>query len=160
MGGSRGALLMALLEKHESMHGTIFDLPEVIDVSRRELAGHPLAERVTFAPGSFFESVPAGADAYMLKHILHDWPDAECLRILSAIRTAIPEHGRLLVFDALLVPEAPPWAHWLDVHMMVLQDGKERGPDEFAALLAQAGFQLTRAQPIPSPVAIIEARPA
>ena len=86
-----------------AMLGQLFD--DVPDPpARRELADHPLAERVTLTPGSFFETVPAGADAYLLKHILHDWPDAECLQILSAIRAAIPEHGRLLVFDALLVP--------------------------------------------------------
>ena len=95
----------------------------------------------------------------MLKHILHDWPDAECLQILRTIREAIPENGRVLVFDALLVPEAPPWAHWLDVHMLVLQDGKERSPEEFAALFAETGFEMTKAVPIPAPVAIIEARP-
>ena len=81
------------------------------------------------------------------------------MRILRSIREAIREDGRLLVFDALLVPEAPPWAFWLDVHMMVLQDGKERSPEEFAALFEQTGFELVKAVPIPSPVAIIEARP-
>ena len=95
----------------------------------------------------------------MLKHILHDWPDEDCVRILKAIRRAIRDDGRLLVFDALLVPGAPPWAYWLDVHMMVLQDGKERSPEQFAALFAETGFELTRAIPSPAPVAIIEARP-
>ena len=100
-----------------------------------------------------------GGTDYLLKHILHDWPDEDCLRILKSIRTAIPDDGTLLVFDSLLVPEAPPWAFWLDVHMMVLQDGKERSPAEFEALFEAGGFELIRAQPIPSPVAIIEARP-
>ena len=81
------------------------------------------------------------------------------MKILENIRAAIRGDGRLLVFDALLVPEAPPWAHWLDVHMMVLQDGKERSPEEFAALFAETGFEMTKAVPIPAPVAIIEARP-
>ena len=159
VGGSQGTLLLDILEAHPDMRGTVFDLPPVIEVTEKSLADHPLRERVELAPGSFFESVPSGADAYMLKHILHDWPDAECLQILRTIREAIPENGRVLVFDALLVPEAPPWAHWLDVHMLVLQDGKERSPEEFAALFSETGFEMTKAVPIPAPVAIIEARP-
>ncbi len=159
VGGSQGTLLLEILERHPSMRGTVLDLPPVIDVTEKSMADHPLRSRVELVAGSFFESVPAGADAYMLKHILHDWPDAQCLEILRTIRKAIPANGRLLVFDALLVPEAPPWAHWLDVHMLVLQDGKERSPEEFGALFAEAGFEMTKAVPIPAPVAIIEARP-
>ena len=78
---------------------------------------------------------------------------------MRAIRAAIPDDGTLLIFDSLLVPEAPAWAFWLDVHMMVLQDGKERSPEEFAELFRASGFELTQAIPIPAPVAIIEARP-
>ncbi|MEZ6009424.1 MAG: methyltransferase [Planctomycetota bacterium] len=159
VGGSRGALLLDILKQNPSMRGTVFDLPPVIEMTEKALADSPLRSRVDLVAGSFFESVPEGADAYMLKHILHDWPDEECRTILRTIRRAIPAHGRLLVFDALLVPEAPPWAHWLDVHMLVLQDGKERSPQEFAALLAEAGFEMTQAVAIPAPVAIIEAKP-
>ena len=159
VGGNRGTLAVDLLAHYPQLKATIFDLPPVIDVAEEALEGHPARERLTFARGSFFEEVPAGADAYLLKHILHDWPDEDCLRILRTIRSAIPKDGVLLVFDSLLVPEAPAWAFWLDVHMMILQDGKERTPEEFRALFAEAGFELTRAQPIPSPVAILEARP-
>ena len=159
VGGNRGTLAVDILAHHPQLEATIFDLPPVIDVAEEALVGHPDLGRIHLARGSFFEEVPAGADAYLLKHILHDWPDEDCLRILRSIRAAIPDHGVLLVFDSLLVPEAPAWAYWLDVHMMILQDGKERTPEEFRALFAEAGFELTRAQPIPSPVAIIEARP-
>lgn len=159
VGGSQGTLLLEIMAEQPSMKGTIFDLPPVIEQTTKSLADHALRDRVDLVAGSFFESVPAGADAYMLKHILHDWPDAECVTILQKIRDVIPANGRVLVFDALLVPEAPPWAHWLDVHMLVLQDGKERSPDEFAALFAQTGFEMAKAVPIPAPVAIIEARP-
>jgi precorrin-6B methylase 2 len=159
VGGSQGTLLLEIMEQNPAMRGTVLDLPPVIEVTERALAEHALRSRVELIGGSFFESVPAGADAYMLKHVLHDWPDEQCLQILRNIREAIPAEGRLLVFDALLVPEAPPWAHWLDVHMLVLQDGKERSPEEFGALFAQAGFEMSRAVPIPAPVAIIEARP-
>ena len=159
VGGNRGTLVLDLLGHYPKMRATIFDLAPVIEVAREALKGDPHAARVELVAGSFFEDVPAGADAYLLKHILHDWPDEDCLRILRAIRKAIPKKGRLLVFDALLVPEAPPWAFWLDVHMMILQDGKERTPDEFAELRAEAGFELVRALPTQSPVAILEARP-
>ncbi len=159
VGGSHGTLVLDLLEKYPEMQATVLDLPPVVETGRTMVEDHPHASRIEFVAGSFFEEIPAGADAYLLKHILHDWPDEECLRILRAIRKAIPADGTLLVFDSLLVPEAPPWAVWLDVHMMVLLDGKERSPDEFSALFAKAGFELTKAQPIPAPVAIIEARP-
>ncbi len=160
VGGNRGTLLLDILANNPKPRGTIFDLPPVIEVARRELEGNPLADRITFEAGSFFDAVPAGADAYLLKHILHDWPDEACDRILQTIREAIPDHGRLFVFDALLVPEAPGWAHWLDMHMFVLQDGKERSPEEFRELLARNGFRVDRAQPIPAPVGIVEASPA
>lgn len=159
VGGSQGTLLLEIMEQNPAMRGTVFDLPPVIEVTEAAVADHPLRSRLECVAGSFFEDVPSGADAYMLKHILHDWPDADCLRILKTIRAAMPSESRLLVFDALLVPEAPPWAHWLDVHMLVLQDGKERSPEEFAALFSESGFELTRVTPIPAPVAIIEARP-
>ena len=159
VGGNRGTLLLDILEHTDGPRGTIFDLPPVIEVAEAAIADHPHRARVELVAGSFFESVPAGADGYMLKHILHDWPDEECRRILRTIREAIRDDGRLLVFDAILAPGAPPWAYWLDVHMMVLQDGKERTPEQFASLLAETGFELQRAIPIPAPVAIIEARP-
>lgn len=160
VGGNRGTLLLDILSSQPKARGTIFDLPPVIEVARRELEGHELADRVELTSGSFFEAVPPGADAYLLKHILHDWPDDACERILASVRAAIPAHGRLFVFDALLVPEAPGWAHWLDVHMFVLQDGKERSPAEFESLLARNGFRMARAESIPAPVGIIEAVPA
>lgn len=160
VGGNHGTLLLDILLANAAPRGTVFDLPEVIEIARAELAKHPLADRVELVAGDFFKSVPAGADCYLLKHILHDWPDRECALILQRIREAIPPHGRLLVFDALLVPEAPPWAHWLDVHMMVLQDGKERSPAEFEALFTEAGFKLARVIDIPSPVGILEVVPA
>lgn len=159
VGGNQGTLLLEIMEQHPTMRGTVLDLPSVIEVTEKTLADHALRPRLELVAGSFFESVPAGADAYVLKHILHDWPDEQCLRILRTIREAIPAEGRLLVFDALLAPEATAWAHWLDVHMLVLQDGKERSVEEFGALFSEAGFEMTRAVPIPAPVAIIEARP-
>jgi hypothetical protein len=159
VGGNRGTLLLDILEHTKGPRGTIFDLPPVIDVARAELAGQPETDRIELVAGSFFESVPAGGDAYLLKHILHDWPDRDCLKILRSIREGIRDDGRLLIFDALIVPEAPAWAYWLDVHMFMLQDGKERTPAEFKSLLAEAGFEMMDAKPIPAPVAIIEARP-
>lgn len=159
VGGNHGTLLLGILAEHPEVRGTILDLPPVIEVARRELAGNPLAERISLEPGSFFNHVPTGADAYLLKHILHDWPDEQCLQILASIRKAIPDEGRLFIFEALLAPEAPGWAHWLDVHMFVLKDGKERSRDEFGTLLGRAGFEMVRGEPISAPVGILEAKP-
>ena len=154
VGGGHGALLAAALRRAPDAHGVLFDLPSVVadaDVptGRCEVAG-----------GSFFESVPAGGDGYLLKTVIHDWDDERALQILRNVRAAIAPGGRVLLFEMVL-PEGAP-AHLgllLDLEMLVSAGGRERTRAEYTDLLARAGFRLTRVLPTPTPLAIIEAVP-
>jgi hypothetical protein len=140
VGGGRGALLTALLEAHPTMRGVLFDRPEVVDGVAADLEP-AVAGRLEVVGGSFFEAVPGGADAYLLKAIIHDWEDAEALRILSACRRAARPGASLLVIDRELgAPNTDSPAKFGDLNMLVLPGGCERTTDELAALFASAGF--------------------
>jgi hypothetical protein len=140
VGGGRGALLGALLEAHPGMHGVLFDRPEVVDGVAAELDSD-VAERLEIVGGSFFDEVPGEADAYLLKAIVHDWEDPEVLRILSTCRRAARSGSSVLVIDRELgAPNTDAPAKFGDLNMLVLPGGCERTTDEFAALLASAGF--------------------
>jgi hypothetical protein len=124
-----------------------------------EAAG--VADRCEVVAGSFFDAVPPGADAYVLKAILHDWEDDDALRILRRCREAIAPHGLLLVVERELgAPNENPDAKFSDLNMMVGPGGRERTRDEFADLLAAGGFELTRTVPIAMALSVLEARPA
>ncbi|GAA2068720.1 O-methyltransferase [Streptomyces albiaxialis] len=142
VGGGRGGLLRAVLRRHAGLTGVLFDRPDA--VGRHLLGDEPELEgRWRAESGDFFDGVPGGGDVYVLKHVLHDWPDEDCLRILRACRAAAPEDARLLVVDSVIPPgNAPHPAKSLDVLMAALLEGRERTREEFAALLAPAGFRL------------------
>ncbi|HXJ32737.1 MAG TPA: methyltransferase [Candidatus Eisenbacteria bacterium] len=158
VGGGQGALLFAILESSPGSQGILYDAPSVID-GARDLASPGMAARCELVAGDMFQSVPAGGDAYVMKRILHDWSDAECVRILSNCRRAIARGGRLLVMDSVVKPpNQPDPAKWMDLNMLVLVTGRERTEAEFAKLFAEAGFRLTRVVPTPR-LAIIEGVP-
>jgi hypothetical protein len=120
-----------------------------------------LADRCEFLSGSFFESVPAGADAYFMRHIIHDWPDDVSLKILRNIRRVIPPSGRLLIVETI-IPDGndPAHAKMFDVMMMLFPpDGLERTEAEYRALLKDSGFAISYITPTASPVSVIDARP-
>lgn len=159
VGGSHGAFLAALLQREPSARGVLFDRPEVIEGAGATLAGAGVAERVERVGGSFFESVPAGGDTYLLKHILHDWSDEECVTILSHVRSAMPPGARLVVVEMLITDGGPPSpAPLLDLNMLVMLSGKERTVEEFSDLFAKAGLSFSGVTPTHSPFAVIEAR--
>jgi hypothetical protein len=140
VGGGSGALLGALLEAHPGMRGVLFDRPEVVDGVADELEPG-IVERLEIVGGSFFDEVPGGADAYLLKAIVHDWEDAEALRILSTCRRAARSGSSVLVIDRELgAPNTDAAAKFGDLNMLVLPGGCERTTEEFAALFASAGF--------------------
>lgn len=157
VGGGQGGLLAEILKLHPTVRGTLFDLPQVISnpaYLRREL----LPERWTTASGDFFQSVPTGGDAYLLKRILHDWSDDDCVRILRSCRAAMNENTRLLVVDAVIpTGNAPHPAKVMDILMMVFAEGRERTEQEFRELFAQADLQLSQITMTPSTLSIIEA---
>jgi SAM-dependent methyltransferase len=160
--GGRGHVLAAILERNPPIAGTLFDLPYAIAGARKALAGSPVADRVAFVEGDFFGTIPAGGDAYFLKHIVHDWDDPEALRILANVRKVVPPDGRLLVAECVVPPgDGPAFAKLLDLEMLVLTvQGRERTADEYRALFARAGFELTRIVATAGEIGMVEGRPA
>lgn len=162
--GGHGSLLAAVLERAPHAEGIVLDLPHVAAVARQTFAQRDLGARAHAVDGSMFEAVPAGADAYLLKWILHDWDDAASIAILGRIRAAAPDHARLLVFERVL-PErtaASPAMRAMmmaDLTMMIHLTGHERTEREFAALLEAAGWSVTRVVPTACPLSIVEAVP-
>jgi hypothetical protein len=144
IGGSHGTLLLKLLEVHPGTTGVLFDLPEVSAMVADSVARAPQGERVSIVSGDFFEAVPA-ADLYLLKMILHDWGDAECVTLLKNLRAAMQPGARIIVID-LVMPETPraDFLNGFDIAMLVWTNGKERKLSEFVALFAAAGLRLNR----------------
>lgn len=157
IGGGQGGLLVEILGRHAQVRGTLFDLAEVVRDPAYITAAR-LEPRCTMVAGDFFEQVPAGADAYVLKRILHDWSDEQCVRILRACCDAMSTRARLLVVDCV-VPHGntPHPGKVMDILMMVFAAGRERTEDEFAQLLQQAGLRLCRVLPTASALSIVEA---
>jgi len=158
VGGSHGTLLAALLRANPAAKGVLFDRPNVIAEARHVIHSLGLNERVELVEGDFFEEVPAGADLYLLKWILHDWDDAQSLVILKNIHRVATAHGKLLIVERLLpsAPEPSP-VHLMDLNMLVLAGGRERNREEFETLLSNAGYRLERIMPIPHFLNLIEA---
>jgi O-methyltransferase domain len=160
VGGGHGLLLASILSAYPDMHGVLFDRPEVIaSVPEERFAG--CEDRVALEAGSFFERVPEGCDAYLMKHIIHDWSDAHCRTILNLMRAKLPPHGRVLLCELVVTGEPGPTpAKLLDIEMLVVTEGgKERSPEEFATLFAASGFRLNRIVPTARPICVIEAVP-
>ena len=156
VGGGNGALLRAILRRHPNCGGIVYDREYV--VSRIE-ADDLMASRITASAGDFFLSVPSGADMYLLSWILHDWADAECLRILTNIRAAMTPGSKLIVAERLLDPDpkrGPAMEYLSDIQMMVL-GGTERTREEYTILLTRCGFTMTSVTATQSPVHVMEA---
>jgi hypothetical protein len=155
VGGGNGALLDTILTTAPDAKGIVYDLPGVVD------GAQPL-DRVTFVGGDFFARVPAGGDCYLLKHIIHDWSDEQCVAILSNIARALATKGRVFVIETVMpeTPEAHP-AKFMDVNMLAMTEGGcERTEKEYAALLRKAGLKLVQVHPTQSQVSVVEAKRA
>ena len=157
VGGGAGALLAAILASTPTVRGTLFDQPSVIEQAKSDAILAPFGERCEVAGGSFFEAVPAGADAYIMKHIIHDWDDERATTILANCRRAMRPGGTLLVVDRVIgPPNAADPKKFFDVAMMLMPGGRERSEPEWHALYAAAGFRVTRILPTPAQHSIIE----
>jgi hypothetical protein len=160
VGGSTGNMLSTILGRHAGPRGILFDMPHVVRDAPAFIQQRGLTERIRIEPGSFFESVPAGADAYILSHIIHDWNEEQCVAILDNCRRAMNPHGRLLLVEMVLPSgDTPHPGKMLDMVMLTVPGGQERTAAEYGALLDKAGFRLTRVVPTASPVSIVEAIP-
>src|SRR3954453_636309 len=128
--------------------------------AKRFLSAASLDSRCEVVEGDFFESVPAGYDAYILAHVLHDWDEARALSILRNCRWSVPSGGRLLIVKALLPDnDAPHHGKLIDLLMMTVTGGAERTAAEFSKLLAAADFEVTRILATSTHQSIIEAQP-
>ena len=159
VGGSHGILIAAILRKNPSLRGVVYDRAEVIEAAKKEGPAREkgVAERLELIAGDFFRSIPAGADACIMKYILHDWEDELCVKILANCRQATGARGRLFVVDNVIPPgNDPHWGKQLDLNMLVLTGGRERTQEEFAKLFEEAGWKLTRVVPTKCPLSIVE----
>ena len=160
VGGSTGNMIATLLSRYPAMQGVLFDLPHVVAEAPPILKQRGVADRVRIEGGSFFETVPSGADAYILSHVIHDWNEEQCLTILGHCRRAMGPSGRLLLVEMVL-PEGdtPHPGKLLDMLMLSVPGGEERTPSQYDALLAKAGFKMTQVVPTQSLVSVVEASP-
>jgi predicted O-methyltransferase YrrM len=158
IGGGHGALLAAILKANPAARGVLFDLPHVAEGAAARFAAEGVSDRCEVVSGDFFKAVTPGADAYVMKFILHDWDDEKSVAIMKNIRRAMKDGGRVIVIENI-VPEGntPSFAKFIDINMLVMTGGRERTEKEFADHFAAAGFRLTRVVPTESPFCIIEA---
>lgn len=160
VGGGHGALLRAILRAAPRLRGTVADMPTVVPEAQAAIEVEGLTHRCTAVECDFFAGVPEGGDAYLLKHIVHDWSDAQAVQLLKNIRAVIPQHGKLILAEAVLDGSAAPHpGKLLDIEMMAFVGGKERTEEQFRELLKAAGFALTRVVPTKSPLCLVEAVP-
>jgi O-methyltransferase/methyltransferase family protein len=160
IGGGEGKLLRKILELNPGMRGAVFDTPATIETANRDLSDGTRGERCLYIAGDFFESVPQGADAYLLCGVVHDWNDDRVITILRNCRTAMTKTGRLLLVD-MLVPhtDSKSFSKLLDLNMLVMTGGRERTQAEFCGLLDSSDYRLTRIVPTMAPQSVIEAVP-
>ena len=156
IGGGSGALLSLILNEYENIEGTLFDLENAIEQARKGAGG--TLPRCNFVAGDFFKEVPAGGDTYLIKIVLHDWGDDDCVRILQNCKSAMADGGRILVIERLIgEPNVPSLSHIADVNMMIWTGGQERTEAEFENLFHRAGLRRSRTMKSGSDYFIIEA---
>ncbi|MDT5076433.1 MAG: hypothetical protein QOJ80_1070 [Mycobacterium sp.] len=161
VGGGHGTLLAAILASAPTSCGVLYDLPSVVANAPSLLQKQQVAQRVHIAEGSFFDDVPSSGDAYVLKNIIHDWPDEKAVQILRNVRAAAGPRATVLLVE-LVIPrhnrDFP--GKWADLEMMLNLGARERTAAEYRDLLSEAGFRMTRVVQTASPLSVVEARPA
>ena len=159
VGGGNGLALAAILRRHPEARGVLFDLPAVAKRAEEVVADIGISERCGIVGGDFFKSVPASGDAYLLRHVLHDWDDREAIAILKNCRDAMRPGGRVLVVESLIPSgNEPCFGKWLDLMMLVV-GGRERTKEQYAELFSAAGLRLIRIVPTAHEVSVIEGVP-
>ncbi|HXI61994.1 MAG TPA: methyltransferase [Pyrinomonadaceae bacterium] len=157
IGGGHGGLITSILRRNPEMRGILFDSPPVIEGARPLIESSEVAGRCEPVAGNFFESVPEGADAHIMKWIIHDWDDDQSVTILRNSRRALAEGGKLILVEAVVpAGNEPHFSKFIDLNMLVMTGGRERTEAEFRDLYERAGFRLTRVVPTESPFSVIE----
>ena len=165
VGGGNGAILAGILSATLGPNGIVFDQPATADKAREKIRAAGLASRCQAVGGNFFTAVPEGADAYILKHVIHDWDDEKAIAILRNCQRAMGRDGTLLILEGVYPPHIDRsldsrGAAMNDVNMLVCTGGRQRSEAEFRALYEAAGFTLTRIVPTPARLSVIEGRPS
>jgi len=157
IGGGNGSQVTAILQKYPDMQGILFDLPHVIARARPKIEAAGVANRCQLIEGDFFESVPCGADAYIMRHIIHDWDDEKSLLILRNCQAVMSPGNKLLLVESVIPRGNEPFmGKFLDLTMMLIPGGQERTEQEFRELYDRAGFELMRIVPTSTEVSVIE----
>jgi hypothetical protein len=157
--GGHGGVLTGVLQKYPSMRGVLADLDHVIAGAHGRIDSLGLAGRCEPTVIDMFKAVPAGGDAYIMKHIIHDWDDERAAAILRNIRRVLPDDGRVILIEAVVAPgNRPDLAKFIDIEMLMMTGGRERSADEFRALFEASGLRLTRIVPTTSPLSVVEGR--
>ncbi len=161
IGGGTGALLFAILKSRPEARGILFDDASVVAEAQARFGNLEVGHRCSFMAGSFFLSIPTGADIYLLKDVLHDWDDEHAIEVLHKLRVTMPGRSRLLIIERLIAPDNQPSpSKALDIVMLVLTGGKERSREQYRGLLASAGFSLRRVIDASLGISLMEAIPS
>ena len=157
VGGGHGALIRTVLTVQRNLKSILFDTPAAAEEAKKLMNGDGFAERCEVVAGDFFQSVPRGGDAYILKNILHDWDDERCVTILKNCHIAMAEGGKVLLVETVEGINSGAFDKLLDLNMLVISHGRERSEAEYRALLDAADLELTTIIPTVSPFSVIEA---
>ena len=157
--GGHGEVLMSILKANPKMRGIVTDLGHVVEGAKPRIASAGLSDRMQAVPCDFFKSVPEGGDAYIMKHIIHDWDDERASVILKSIATAMgSKKGTVILLESVIAAGGQPdLGKFIDIEMLLFPGGKERSEEEFRSLFDRSGFTLTKIVPTKSPVSVIEA---
>jgi O-methyltransferase domain/Dimerisation domain len=157
--GGHGELLMSILRACPGVKGIVADLGHVVDGAKPRIADAGLSDRMQAVECDFFQSVPAGGDAYIMKHIVHDWDDERVSTILKKIAAAMgAKKGKVILLESVIAAgNTPDFGKFIDIEMLLFPGGRERTADEFRSLFEQSGFHMTKVVPTKSPLSVIEA---
>lgn len=149
--------MASILRAYPNARGVVLDLPHVIELGRQHIDHQGLSARCELVPRDFFEGVPQGGAAYILKWVIHDWDDAHSIAILKNCHRAIPPNGKLFVIEAVIPPGNEPFFHkFMDLNMLVMTGGRERTEAEYRTLFEAAGFELNRIISSPTEISVLE----
>jgi hypothetical protein len=162
VGGGHGRLLAGILGATPTARGVLYDLPQVVAGAPAVMQKRGVEARVRIEGGSFFDSVPAGGDAYVMKHVVHDWPDEQAIEILRRVRAAADSSNATVLLVETVMPthDRDFIGKWADLEMLLSVPGRERTAEEYRNLLQQAGMRMTRVVQTASPFSVVEARRA
>jgi hypothetical protein len=159
IGGGKGTLLSAVLRTHPNLSGMLFDQPQVVAGATATLEQAGVSERCQVDGGDFFVAVPGGGTLYILSEVIHDWDDERSVAILRRCAEAMPSEAKILLVEHVIeAGNAPAWAKFLDLQMLVMTGGRERAAEEFERLFQAAGLRLTRIIPMEGDDSLIEGK--